>query len=818
MSNRKRKIFLVVFLVTLFPLSSLVSASLLSPAPLAATRSGISRTTTAFTEDFSTTGNEDSAQTTAAGWGTGTVTSPSTAQIKFLDFNSTRFPVRSVSIQGRAVYATSYDAASTNSLQIFDITNPANIISRDTRNVNDYLMAGAVAGDICYVGTFDDTWLAVYNVSNSFNIPSPLDSMTLESDGGITDIEVQGHFLYVFIYQTTGDDITILDVEDPTNIHKVGGHSYSYALGGDVVGDILYFGDGTYGLYLENISNPYVPVLEANIQTPGNSTDVVVDGGFAYVADGWTGVQIVDVSDTTSLSILGSCNTPGNAAKVALHGKTLFVADRTGGVRVIDVSDPTNPTNITSFTGYTAYDVAVSGGVLVVGCDDGIRTYQIGHFTDLSHVGSYSTYDAWDVKVRGDVAYVAAGPDGFMTHNVSNPAAPVLLDRYSSGVLGYYRKVEVYGHLAFASDYAMGTAFNVFDVSDPANIKVIDALSSGNIIDVFAWGECLFYTFDGNGIAGNGGWGWLNISNPYAAGVGIELNGFDNVTACWMQGYHLYLVNNEVASGPGLYVYDMTLLMCPTLISNTTLTSNQYDVFVEGNYGYLASQNNAYVCNLTDPYNPVIADSTTSTNPATGVWGFGPYMVTTRYGEGVQVVDTRNINNVQVLSSYTGATTALQVTVHGDYVYVANRGSLEILRFFESGRTYTTGVFTAQSGTVDTTFDLIVNATLTATALEPAPAGLTFFLSADGGLHWESVTPGVPHVFANPGSDLRFQVNFTTPLCDRSAHLYDISISYIHFPLPAPPVLLFVGIIIVIVVIIVVLLLLYFLWYKKKEK
>jgi hypothetical protein len=252
------------------------------------------------------------------------------------------------------------------------------------------------------------------------------------------------------------------------------------------------------------------------------------------------------------------------------------------------------------------------------------------------------------------------------------------------------------------------------------------------------------------------------------------------------------------------------------LISSTTLPSIPYDVFVEGNYGYIACGTNAYVCNLTDPYNPVIADSTTSTNPTTGVWGFGPCMVNTRYGEGVQLVDTRNINNVQVLSSYTAATTALQVTVHGDYVYVANRGSLEILRFFEAGETYTAA--TAQSNTIDNTFDLIVNATLTATSIVPALTGLTFALSADGGLHWELVTLGVEHVFAHPGSDLRFQVNFTTPVGDHTARLFDIAIDYNHYPLAAPPILLFVAIIIVIVIIICVILLLYFLWYKKKEK
>ncbi len=808
------KTLLVILLVTLIPFSSVISASFSTPVAAGAA----TRTKTGFSDDFTTTDALDSGNTTAVGWGSGTVTSPRTSLLQLLDYFATTNSVRSVDVQGRKAYVGIYRDFGNPHVQIFDLTDPSNLNSLTYRNAPTRTSDVLVDGDILYVGSDlsldGDGDLFTYNVSDTSvtEIPSPLDNI-YDIPGIITGLAKQGHFLYLAAADPSGA-FQIYDVEDPANVILANTWGWDTPLDFDVHGQVLYAAHSTYGVKTINVSAPYsVPqTIMDSVNTPGNATSILVDGGVAYVADGSSGVQVVDVSNPNDISIIGSYDTPGNALKLALQGDTLFVADYNGGVQVLDVSDPANPTSLTSVSPANVSDVALYGSVLVVGASDGIYTYQYGSFTDLSVVGSYSNYDAWDVRVRGDVAYVAAGSDGLVTLNVSNPAAPVLLDQYTTGSGDFYRKLDVQGHLAFVNNYSSSGDIMIFDVSDPTDITLVNSDSGTELLDLFAWGELLFYTY-------SGGFGIANISTPSSPIYYPDYIGA-NVTACWVQGYHLYLACNLSGDGYGIRVYDITDALNPVLVDDDLwLSSNHYDIFVDGDVAYAANNFWEGVYNVTNPFEVAISDSIY--NPPSrclGVWGFGPYMISARYGEGISIFDTSDITDSRLISSNTGISTAIQVTVHGDYIYVANRNSLEILHFFDSSSSFVTGVSTAQSITVDTTLDLITNATIDATTLIPYSTGMSYYLSADGGLNWESVYLGVPHTFTNPGSDLRFRVNLTTSLSDRSALLFDITIDYDHISLVPPFPLAAVIAVIVIIIVILIILLLYFFWYKKKEK
>ncbi len=56
----------------------------------------------------------------------------------------------------------------------------------------------------------------------------------------------------------------------------------------------------------------------------------------------------------------------------------------------------------------------------------------------------------------------------------------------------------------------------------------------------------------------------------------------------------------------------------------------------------------------------------------------------------------------------------------------------------------------------------ITSATLVAEHIKPSGTDITYYLSADGGSNWESVTSGVAHNFTNTGDDLRWKANFTS--------------------------------------------------------
>jgi len=118
----------------------------------------------------------------------------------------------------------------------------------------------------------------------------------------------------------------------------------------------------------------------------------------------------------------------------------------------------------------------------------------------------------------------------------------------------------------------------------------------------------------------------------------------------------------------------------------------------------------------------------------------------------------------------------------------ANKTSLVILRHFESpGDTYVAGSYFGESLEVDTvTSELIHKATLSAIDFVPVGTGVDYYLSADGGAHWELVTPGVEHIFVNVGSELHWRAELVGPN-DRSVHIYEIAIDYFFNLKPTTP-------------------------------
>lgn len=82
---------------------------------------------------------------------------------------------------------------------------------------------------------------------------------------------------------------------------------------------------------------------------------------------------------------------------------------------------------------------------------------------------------------------------------------------------------------------------------------------------------------------------------------------------------------------------------------------------------------------------------------------------------------------------------------------------------------------------IDGTSQNIYKATLTATASTPTNTTITYYLSNDGGSHWNAVTSGVEYTFTTAASDLRWKANMTTTDLSVTPEITGISISYVNF-------------------------------------
>jgi len=783
-----QKVFLVSFVLAILFVSTNFVATQNSVAQVTFSKAPLG--TTSYSEDFITTTYQDAGETTASGWGDGALTTTRDLTVTYLSTYSTSYVVPDIAVQGRKAYLAvlTWAGSSLQTARTLNVTDPTAMTLMGWRNIAQDVQSVAIHGDMLYVGR--QGYVIQYNVSNPYGVY--INQGAVAVTGNVTDIDVQGHFIHVVARTTSGlDHQYIIDVQNPTSMNIVEDTSWSDAYGLDVQGELVYLADGTYGMYIRNVSNPYSTTHIASYNTPGTVKDVLVDGGIAYLADGSAGVAIINVSDPTNISPLGSIDTDGDARKLALQGNTLFVADFSGGVKIIDVTNPQHPTFVYQIPG-TTFNIAVEGEILYVGLPAGMATYKVTMHSAsgpiLPWFNQYDDYDAWDVAIQGNIAYVAGGSDGFYTLDITNPRTPILLDRIQHlGTVDYYC-VEVQGGYAFIEDLFNGDWIS-FSVLDPSNIQALDWVSYSQGYDFVVSGDVLYIA------DGTLGLYLMNISDPASLGpnLGSPYSDGYNFTSVWVQGHTVYATaTGTSALNRGIFVYDARDLSNLVLIDQLSLTYPR-DVVVHGDFMAVADGSyGVYTYNVTDPFNILFTDYFDPNNNGTyGVDMYGTKIVMTQKAGGVYLIDATDIHDLQEIASYvTPGIDAHRVTVHDEFAFVANGSSLEIFRlFYTAANSFDTAPSTAQSVAVDSTSDIIVNATLTASTWGYPTNTIQWWMTANG-VDWEPVTVGALHSFTNLGSNLRWRAILNTLRVEQSHYIYNITITYGYTAPPTAPTLL----------------------------
>ncbi|NHJ87852.1 MAG: hypothetical protein FK734_20485, partial [Asgard group archaeon] len=496
--NKKLKFFSVIFL--LFPILTVSSCQ----AYIYWGDTGnnyMTNGTYNYIEDFTTTTYQDPI-TNAEGWGTGMITNPRDYLVEQLDFFETPFPATSIDTQGRFVYYACYNTTDTTySINALDCNDPENMFLTSYRNSLVGTRSIAVDGETLYsgrAGTSGSTQrFNSYNITDPYYLNGPLSYLDFITwDGQITDIELEGNMAYFAAYLSSTDlSFGVANITNPDDIFAITHDWYMELVYGlDVIGHLAYLATSSEGLYILNISSIKHPTHVGYLNTPGNATDVLVDGRYAYLVDGNAGLQIIDVSNPTIPVLRGTYNTPGFAQKLAKQGNTVFIADGSGGVQVVDVSNPLEPLGVTEFTLPYTNDVVLYGDLLFVATDEGIYSYQIGelmNLADSAYPNPYDSYQVKDIRVIDGIAYIAGGTDEFIVVNVRNPANPIEIYKSDFGGVTF-NKIDVNEQFAFLV-YTFG--IYIFDISDLSNIHYADWMFGLGLTDVCLAGKYAYVAF-----------------------------------------------------------------------------------------------------------------------------------------------------------------------------------------------------------------------------------------------------------------------------------------------------------------------------------
>ncbi len=272
------------------------------------------------------------------------------------------------------------------------------------------------------------------------------------------------------------------------------------------------------GLVTWDLSDPAGPVRLAELEIPGSSQAVTVEGGLAFVGAGPVGLVIADVRDPRRPRQVARLDTPGAAGQVALHGTLAAVADGTLGTALVDVRTPAKPVEVGRLdTGDYARGVAFAGGTRLLTAEDrdGLKVWDVANPKRPKLVarvaipgtaravrlcrgavfvaGGAGGLSSVTLPARGALPkpttvatgdgarglaclddrflLVADGISGWKVFDAAKPAAPRLVATVT-GSESPATRITVVGTLALVAwDYS---GFEVYDVRDPAHPRRLD--------------------------------------------------------------------------------------------------------------------------------------------------------------------------------------------------------------------------------------------------------------------------------------------------------------------------------------------------------
>lgn len=337
----------------------------------------------------------------------------------------------------------------------FDVSDPANPVYHQGVY---FSLAGplAVSGDYLYMLN-DNADLLVFDIANAPNPfkPTLVKQFPLPSGSQKGSIAIEGTLAY--LQPSEEGTLVVVDISNPldpavvTTVPDAGPphlevYNNNLAISNGILHVVTEVG-GSVGLKLFSLGT--APTLLGTFVTDANVNGVDAVGTTLYLHDEGEGVIVVDAFDPANPVRLGNIHSPEWMRKIARNGDLLYATDQWHGLTILDISDP-------------------------------------GHIP-MTPLGIHQSSgdENWGIEVQGGLAYLCAGTGGLEIIDVSTPSTPTLIGQYPvPGSITHFDDLAVHNGIAYvgaADDTGICASYLLtFDVSDPANVSLLDSLQIGN--------------------------------------------------------------------------------------------------------------------------------------------------------------------------------------------------------------------------------------------------------------------------------------------------------------------------------------------------
>ncbi len=265
------------------------------------------------------------------------------------------------------------------------------------------------------------------------------------------------------------------------------------------------------------------------------------------------------------------------------------------------------------------------------------------------------------LTVTNDLAFLAAGAQGVIVLNVSDPDHPRRLARLDTS--GEAWAVAVAGTNAFVANGTSG--FAALDISDPTNPRIVGTLDTpGNVIAVTIRGRYAYLSDNWIGLR------IVDISQPDRL-ISVGVFNDDKINGVAVSGNYAYLLSNLI----GVTVIDISDPSIPRSVNSIPLFNEGFlkGIDVAGNRLYLALDHAGLaVYSISTPISPQWIGQCEVRGFAQAVTVANGFAYVSCADAGVSIVDVRNSAAPRMAGAQMTAGTAFGAAVSGSHAYVAD--------------------------------------------------------------------------------------------------------------------------------------------------
>lgn len=504
-----------------------------------------------------------------------------------------------------------------------------------TITVEDVYRTGSLTGDIAETGILDAATKRI-TINVTWEVPAGL-TKNIDAVFFVTNVNQQSwvqtltaDFEAGFENSTTmttnaNGEVTLRahnsDWENVESLYRFGliGGGDRKAIYADPDSDLVFvLGDTDTGeefhiLDMSDVSENQPTVIAA--YECASCNDFAVRNGYVYLVahESGPGAEVLILSIPT-LSTVGTINLPrsSSANGVDIQGTTLVVVRGydTDEEEIVfyDVSDPSGPVYLGGAdTEYLLDDVAYNGSyAFASGYDDtnevtavSQSTFSVIDTIDLSGTANTDGIDWFDSYVYVGKGNNSSGGELYKI-NVTDPANMVLSAELEVGDSVNDVKIDTNGdYLVAATRY---DTKNFFIVDIPTFLETHSGDLYGGTqaesTDVFGSHGYVGTTTSGSDIevfrVSPGGWDDAQLVSS------ANLSGNHDESTVWVEGNYAYMATENNGSNHDVFIYDISTPSSPTYLGSLDSNSDVNDLLVYGNYIYVATKDNAKEVTVID--------------------------------------------------------------------------------------------------------------------------------------------------------------------------------------------------------------------------